>query len=339
MNAVVEIKSSGALAAMTEQELVEILQSSLYPGAALPSIKMVLGYCKAAGLDPMQKPVHIVPMWDSKAKQMRDVIMPGVGLYRTQASRTERFAGQTEPEFGPMVTQKLGGVEITYPEWARVTVKKLMANGDIAEFTACEYWLENYAVKGGQEKSIAPNAMWSKRPRGQIAKCAAAQALRLAFPEMGAQPTAEEMEGKQLDDTAAPLPSTIKHMGNAEVVQAPSPTAAPADALPPFPQEDFDKNLPIWKKAAAKLSVNDVLARAEAANAAFAFTEQQKATILSIKAASMTFAQVAEKIAGAANADELAIAGDLIRQVADEAQRSELQGKYDAREQALTVEG
>src|SRR3990167_5888671 len=155
MNAVIELKPSGALAAMSEAELITVLQSSLYPGAVLSSIKMVLGYCKAAGLDPMQKPVHIVPMWDGKTKQMRDVIMPGVGLYRIQASRTERFAGQSEPEFGPMVTQKMGGAEITYPEWARVTVKKLMTNGTVAEFTACEYWLENYAVKGGQEKSIA----------------------------------------------------------------------------------------------------------------------------------------------------------------------------------------
>jgi phage recombination protein Bet len=203
MNALTKVENT-ALAAMSETELVAVLQSSLYPGAKLESIKMVLGYCKAAGLDPMQKPVHIVPMWDGKAKEMRDVIMPGVGLYRTQASRTDRFAGQTEPEFGPMVTQKLGGVEITYPEWARVTVKKIMGNGSVAEFTAREYWLENYAVKGGQEKSVAPNAMWAKRPRGQIAKCAAAQALRLAFPEMGAQPTAEEMEGKQLDEDEQP---------------------------------------------------------------------------------------------------------------------------------------
>jgi len=227
MNAVVELKPTGALAAMSEQELIDVLQSSLYPGAALPSIKMVLGYCKAAGLDPMQKPVHIVPMWDGKAKQMRDVIMPGVGLYRTQASRTERFAGQSEPEFGPMVTQKVGGAEITYPEWARVTVKKLMTNGAVAEFTACEYWLENYAVKGGAEKSVAPNSMWMKRPRGQIAKCAAAQALRLAFPEMGAQPTAEEMEGKELEGEQQPAP-----VGKPAVTmpQARSATKAEPDA-------------------------------------------------------------------------------------------------------------
>lgn len=51
---------------MDEQELIKVLQTSLYPSAALESIKMVLGYCKASNLDPMQKPVHIVPMWDSK---------------------------------------------------------------------------------------------------------------------------------------------------------------------------------------------------------------------------------------------------------------------------------
>lgn len=53
------------------------LRTSLYPGAAESSIDMVLAYCAAAGLDPMQKPVHIVPMWDSKARSMRDVTLLG----------------------------------------------------------------------------------------------------------------------------------------------------------------------------------------------------------------------------------------------------------------------
>jgi len=189
---------STALTVQQEDEMIFTLQTSLYVGASEPSIKMVLSYCKAAGLDVMQKPVHIVPMWDSKLGQMRDVVMPGVGLYRTQASRTGQFAGMTEPEFGPMITETIGGLEVTYPEYAKVTVKRALPSGVIAEFTAIEYWRENYAVKGGKEKSIAPNAMWAKRPRGQIAKCAQAQALRIAFPELGAAPTAEEMEGKTL---------------------------------------------------------------------------------------------------------------------------------------------
>jgi phage recombination protein Bet len=197
MNAITK-HESGHLA-MSEDELLPVLQSSLYPGANLNSIRMVLGYCRAAGLDPMQKPVHIVPMWDSKAGQMRDVVMPGVNLYRTQASRSGQFAGMSEPEFGPDCTDNIGGQTITYPEWCRVSVKRLLGNGSVAEFTAREFWIENYATKGGKEKSIAPNAMWTKRPRGQIAKCAAAQALRIAFPEIASQPTADEMEGKPLN--------------------------------------------------------------------------------------------------------------------------------------------
>lgn len=187
----------------SDQELIAVLQSSLYPGAAIGSVQMVLNYCVAAGLDPMQKPVHIVPIWDAKAKQMRDVVMPGIGLYRTQAARSGNYAGVSDAEYGPDVTEKLGGVEITYPVWCKVTVKRLLPNGQVAEFSATERWKENYAVKGGQEKSIAPNAMWMKRPYGQIAKCSEAQALRKAFPEFGSAATADEMEGKEINMGAA----------------------------------------------------------------------------------------------------------------------------------------
>jgi phage recombination protein Bet len=186
---------------MTEDELINVLSHSLYVGAQRDSIKMVLGYCKASGLDPMQKPVHIVPIWDSKASTMRDVVMPGIGLYRSQASRSGEYAGVTEPEFGDDVTENIGGQNVTYPKWCKVIVKRLLPNGSIVEFAAKELWKENYAVKGGKEKSIAPNAMWQKRPYAQLAKCAEAQALRKAFPEFGSQPTADEMEGKEIDVT------------------------------------------------------------------------------------------------------------------------------------------
>jgi phage recombination protein Bet len=194
MNAIT--KHEGALA-LPRNELVRVLGNSLYPGASAESIELVLGYCEAGGFDPMQKPVHIVPMWDGKAKRMRDVVMPGIGLYRTLAARAG-CAGITEAEHGPDVTEAIGGVEITYPQWTRVTVKRRLVTGEIVDFTAREFWKENYAVKGGPEKSIAPNAMWFKRPYGQLAKCAEAQALRKAFPEIASQPTADEMEGKTL---------------------------------------------------------------------------------------------------------------------------------------------
>ncbi len=189
--------------ALAEPQMIAVLRSSLYPGAAEDSIRLVLDYCRAAQLDPLQKPVHIVPMWDNKAKSMRDVVMPGIDLYRVKAARTGQYAGCSEPEFGPDVTQALGGAEVTFPAWCRVTVRRAMAGGQVAEFTAVERWTENYATKS--RDSAQPNAMWAKRPYGQLAKCAESQALRKAFPEIGSGPTAEEMAGKTIDaETFAP---------------------------------------------------------------------------------------------------------------------------------------
>lgn len=184
-----------ALALASDDELIRVLGRSLYPNAKPESIALVLGYCRAAGLDPMLKPVHIVPMWDSKARVERDVIMPGIGHYRTQASRTNQYVGKSEPEYGPEVREKFGTLEFAYPEWCKITVRRSIG-GYVAEFTATEYWRENYATAGRGE--AAPNAMWKKRPRGQLAKVAEAQALRMAFPELIGAETAEEMEGKDL---------------------------------------------------------------------------------------------------------------------------------------------
>jgi phage recombination protein Bet len=197
MNNIAELPRGQSTAlALPEQEILAVLRNSLYPGAKDDSIKLVLSYCKAAGLDPLQKPVHIVPMWDKNTRDMRDVVMPGIELYRVKAARTGQYAGCSEPEFGPDVKQSLGGVEITFPAWCRVTVRRIVS-GAVAEFTAVERWVENYAT--AKRDSAQPNAMWAKRPYGQLAKCAEAQALRKGFPEIGAGPTADEMAGKSID--------------------------------------------------------------------------------------------------------------------------------------------
>jgi phage recombination protein Bet len=221
--------------ALADDELLPVLRSSLYPGAKDDSIKLVLGYCRAAGLDPMQKPVHIVPMLVANGKknergydekEWRDVVMPGIGLYRTQAARTGELAGIDEPEFGPDI--EMLGMATTVPEWCRVTVYRMIGGQRVA-FTAREYWLENYATKG--KDSVAPNAMWQRRPRGQIAKCAEAQALRKAFPELGSQPTADEtiIDGDDAVATAAPAPAfNVQRKAKATPPPAPAaPAAAP----------------------------------------------------------------------------------------------------------------
>ncbi|MBM9401597.1 phage recombination protein Bet [Gluconacetobacter azotocaptans] len=195
MNAVA--KTSQQMAAVTKAELLNVLKSSLYPGASDASVQLVMGYCRAAGLDVMKKPVHIVPIWSKAAGGMVDTIMPGIALYRTEASRTGDYVGKTEPEFGPDMTRTLGGVSVTFPSWCKMTVHR-MVHGDARSYTAKEFWLENYAT--AKRDTDAPNAMWKKRPYGQLAKCAEAQALRMAFPEQtGGTNTNDEMEGKTFD--------------------------------------------------------------------------------------------------------------------------------------------
>lgn len=281
------------------------LKSSLYPGAQDASVIMVVDYCRAQSLDPMLKPVHIVPMkvstgnkdnYGNDIKAMRDVVLPGIGLYRTIAARSEAYAGMGEPVFGPLIgidcfkdvwgngpngnRQKLGTdtYQIQVPEWCSVTVEKLV-NGQVRQFTAKEYWRENYAEKSDG----SPNSMWAKRPYGQLAKCTEAQALRKAFPEVGALPTAEEMEGKY------PEPHIRDVTPQPESAQQPqAATSQPADAdapdkKPPYPQEKLEANLETWRAAidAGRSSPDHLISTM---SSRFELTEAQKAKIHSLKA-------------------------------------------------------
>jgi phage recombination protein Bet len=268
-----------------QQELVRVLASSHYPGASPEAIRLVLAYCRAASLDPMQRPVHIVPMWDRASRTTRDVILPGIGLYRIQAARTGQLAGVSRPEWGPTVTAVLGGVEVTFPEWCRITVRRRLADGTVAEFTAEEWWVENYATAGRDTE--APNAMWRKRPRGQLRKCTEAQALRMAFPEVGQSPTAEEMEGRTIEQTE--LQAERQPPPAAE----PSPQAAPQASQPPtegrpaglepYPAERFEAQLPRWRELVA--SGRRTAAEIAAAIASrYALTVEQREAIEALEA-------------------------------------------------------
>lgn len=248
MNAVVSTLSphtGGAFVPARDMDAVRhAMKTSLYPGASDESVDMVLAYCKARNLDVMTKPVHLVPMWVPERRQgnqvispagMRDVVMPGIGTYRIDAHRTGEYAGQDEAEFGPAVTHTFHDgnrkIEVTFPAWCKATVYRLMHGVRIA-YAAKVFWLETYATAG--RDTDAPNAMWRKRPNGQLEKCAEALALRKGFPEaVGSAPTAEEMEGKGYIDaevvTVEPrTPESVVAMPRAKSPAITVTTDAPA---------------------------------------------------------------------------------------------------------------
>lgn len=197
------------------EEIWRTLCTSIHPGARSQSILMFWDYCKARKLDPLKKVAHIVPMYvrDAKSgnKEWRDVIMPGIADYRITAHRTKEYVGKSKPLFGPMIDFQ--GLKV--PEWCEITVYR-MKFGQTFGWTGHVRFVE--AV--GEEKDGGINRTWKKRPYGQLAKCAEAEALREAFPEeIGGEPTAEEMHGREIiEGEAEPVtrsePSTTAELAS-----------------------------------------------------------------------------------------------------------------------------
>lgn len=183
----------------------KVLAEAIYPAAkTADSIVMVLSYCHSRKLDPFKRPVHIVPIWDSKKNGYIETVWPGISELRTTAMRTGNYAGIDEAEFGGKTTVKFTGKikkkewveitkEVTFPEWCRMTVYRMVEGHRVAFVGPKTYWLESYGTMGA---SNVPNDMWEKRASGQLEKVAEASALRRAFPEeLGNEYAAEEMEG------------------------------------------------------------------------------------------------------------------------------------------------
>ena len=181
------------------------------------SVILALSYCRARKLDPFKKPVHIVPMWNSQLKRMVETVWPGIGELRTTAFRTGQYAGRDEAKYGETRRAKLGSIEIEYPEWCQVTVYRLLGGQRLPFPGPRVYWMESYATQA--RDSSEPNAMWKRRPFGQLDKCAEAAALRAAFPEeIGNEYAAEEMEGQTMitNDRGEPIKAvaTVQGLGN-----------------------------------------------------------------------------------------------------------------------------
>jgi phage recombination protein Bet len=152
-------------------------------------------------------------MWSRSLGREIETVWPGINEVQVTASRTGQYAGIDPPRFGPDITRSFTGraktdsgwqqlsVEVTYPEWCEVTVYRLV-NGVRCPFTETVFWEETYSRAGGASSEV-PTAMWVKRPRGQLIKCAKAAALRAAFPEEGTY-VAEEMEGKVIEPEELP---------------------------------------------------------------------------------------------------------------------------------------
>jgi phage recombination protein Bet len=184
-----------------------VLTETIWPSArSSESIQLALGYCAARKLDPFKRPVHIVPMYNTRLRREVETVWPGINELLTTAARSHAFAGVDEPVFGPDQTHTFHGtddndreisVTVTFPVSCSVRVWR-QVQGERRGFSQPVYWMETYRRRGF--RSELPNSMWEQRPFGQLHKCALAAALRIGFPEdLGSEYAAEEMEGGEID--------------------------------------------------------------------------------------------------------------------------------------------
>ena len=138
-----------------------------------------------------------------------------------------------------------------------------------------------------------------------------------------------DMFGQDLEDMDAALREHLTRREGDD--RQPDQPQAP----PVWPDDKFNEQFPRWKKAveAGMKTAADITALAKSKGE---LTPAQQAQInaLTKPAADeivMTYAQVAERLNKADDADKLAVAGSLIATVADEAQRKELSALYDKR--------
>lgn len=195
------------------------LIDAVWPSAkTTEAVILALSYCKARNLDPFKRPVHIVPVWDSKQQREVETIWPGIGELRTTASRTGDYGGFDEAVFGPEESRAFKGVvgkgqyakevtkEVAFPAWCQITVYRIVQGQRVGFPGPRVRWLETYATMGASD---VPNEMWATRPYGQLEKCAEAAALRRAFPEeVGSEQIHDEVgrRAAAIDVTPAVVP-------------------------------------------------------------------------------------------------------------------------------------
>jgi phage recombination protein Bet len=184
------------------REQIDLLKKTVATGLDDNEFKLLVEVAQGTGLNLFQRQIYGI----KRGGKM--TIQTGIDGYRLVAARTGRHAGTSDADFDSQ--------DGNFPKWARVTVKKVMPNGFVADFTATARWSEYV-----QEQS----PMWRKMPFLMLSKCAEALALRKAFPaELSGVYTAEEM--MQADEVKT-IPVVVDQ-GSGRVINPKFTTDAPA---------------------------------------------------------------------------------------------------------------
>jgi len=235
------------------EDQVALIKSMICKGgerqATDDELRLFLMVCKRTRLDPFAKQIHAV----FRKQKVRDrdgerwveimTIQTGIDGYRLIGEMTEEYNGQDEPLWcGEDGAWKDVWLPKEFPHAAKVCVYR---KGIERPFVGIALWSE-YAQTYVKDSKEYVNPTWSKRPAGQLAKCAEALAFRKAFPQNTSgvyvkeeldQMDNELPEERQLE---APLGDFVVRLKEQPAPDAPKPEPPPVQTMqvpngPPAP--------------------------------------------------------------------------------------------------------
>jgi phage recombination protein Bet len=300
------------------EELYQVLKATAFKGEVSDAqLSALLIVAKQFGLNPWTKEIYAFPD--------KGGIVPVVGVdgWSRIINEHPQFDGE-EFEYGPALQHKNKAVH----EWIECVIYRK----DRSKPTRIREYFDEV-----NRDSATP---WTSHPKRMHRHKALIQCARLAFGFGG---ICDPDEAERIIENTQPAKSIDPATG--EITGNVTPTNKAA-SLPLYTDEDFEKNMVIWRKVIAsnKKDVAGVLATvasiatltedqvnaiknipAELAKAA----GQRKPDPRTGPALTATYAEVADKLRKATTEDALNEAATLINAVPDEAQRGELNKIFD----------
>ena len=183
----VEPTHTTALAIAAEQDSfterqVAMLAHMGVEGAPEADLEVFFHVCKRSGLDPFARQIYMIGRPDRQAPGgMKYTIQTGIDGYRLIARRAANRSRHGMSIGAPEWCDENGHWRPvwSHTRWGHPLAARVTVTRDGQPYQA----IANYDEYVQHRAGGVPTRMWATRPAGQLAKCAEALALRMAFPQ------------------------------------------------------------------------------------------------------------------------------------------------------------